>query len=174
MEIVKVISDNEDAPGIIKARREGIDAIYLSPGKSKSKFDKEGVKRYVENIKIYKADYIFLAGFMRILDNEIINSVEYVLNIHPSLLPSFKGLFAQRQAIEYGVKISGCTVHFVDSGVDTGPIIIQRSVPVYDDDTEKTLESRILSEEHRAYPDAIKLLVENKLEINGRIVKIKR
>ena len=173
LDIVKVISDNPEAEGLFKIREKGIDSIYVSPGEKISRFDDEGVKRYMEVINKYDADYIFLAGFMRILDKRIIDSVDYVLNIHPSLLPSFKGLHAQRQAIEYGVKVSGCTVHFVDTDVDTGPIILQRTVPVFADDTEETLSERILKEEHKAYPDAIKLLVENRLEINGRIVKIK-
>ncbi|NIA23109.1 MAG: phosphoribosylglycinamide formyltransferase [Proteobacteria bacterium] len=173
LDIVKVVSDNANAPGIFKAREMGIDSVYISPGEMKARFDEKGVKRYTEVIKKYNADYIFLAGFMRILDKRIIDSVDSVLNIHPSLLPSFKGLHAQRQAIEYGVKVSGCTVHFVDAGVDTGSIVIQRTVPVFVDDTEETLADRILTEEHKAYPDAIKLLIENKLQINGRIVKIK-
>ncbi|RKX68083.1 phosphoribosylglycinamide formyltransferase [candidate division TA06 bacterium] len=173
LDIVKVISDNPEAEGLFKIREKGIDSIYVYPGEKISRFDDEGVKRYMEVINKYDADYIFLAGFMRILDKRIIDSVDYVLNIHPSLLPSFKGLHAQRQAIEYGVKVSGCTVHFVDTDVDTGPIILQRTVPVFADDTEETLSERILKEEHKAYPDAIKLLVENRLEINGRIVKIK-
>ncbi len=173
LEIIKVISDNPEAPGIEKAKAEGYDATYVSPGAKKARFDEEGLKRYVGIIRESGANYIFLAGFMRILDEKIINSVDAVLNIHPSLLPSFKGLNAQKQAIEYGVKVSGCTVHFVDAGVDTGPIIIQRTVPVYADDTEESLAERILAEEHKAYPYAIKKLIEDKLEIHGRIVKIK-
>jgi phosphoribosylglycinamide formyltransferase-1 len=117
---------------------------------------------------------VVLAGFMRIVGIPLINAFpNRVMNIHPALLPAFPGLHAQRQAVEYGVKVSGCTVHFVDEGMDTGPIIIQAAVPVYHDDTEEALSERILKLEHRIYPEAIKLFSEGRIEVQGRIVTIK-
>jgi phosphoribosylglycinamide formyltransferase-1 len=117
---------------------------------------------------------VVLAGFMRIVGIPLINAFpNRVMNIHPALLPAFPGLYGQRQAVEYGVKVSGCTVHFVDEGMDTGPIIIQAAVPVYHDDTEEALSKRILKLEHRIYPEAIKLFSEGRIEVQGRIVTIK-
>jgi len=119
-------------------------------------------------------DLVVLAGFMRIVKKPLIDAFpNRIMNIHPALLPSFPGLHGQKQAIEYGVKISGCTVHFVDEGMDTGPVIIQAAVPVYHDDTEETLSERILKLEHKIYPEAIRLFSEGKLEVEGRVVKIK-
>ena len=114
---------------------------------------------------------VCLAGFMRIVKGRLLE--EYagrIINIHPALLPSFKGLHGQRQALDYGVKLAGCTVHFVDAGIDTGPIIIQKAVPVLDGDTEDSLSERILAEEHRAYPEAVRLFAEGRLKIDGRRV----
>jgi len=117
---------------------------------------------------------VVLAGFMRIVGKPLIDAFpNRIMNIHPALLPSFPGLNGQKQAVEYGVRISGCTVHFVDEGMDTGPIIIQAAVPVYHDDTEETLSERILELEHMIYPEAVKLFAEGRLEVEGRIVKIK-
>jgi phosphoribosylglycinamide formyltransferase-1 len=117
-------------------------------------------------------ELVCLAGFMRVLTPFFLRAFPgRVINIHPAILPSFPGVNAQKQAIDYGVKFSGCTVHFVDEGVDTGPIIIQAIVPVYDDDTEETLRERILKEEHRIYPMAIKLIAEGRIRIDGRRVK---
>lgn len=119
-------------------------------------------------------DLVVLAGFMRIVGKPLIDAFPHkIMNIHPALLPSFPGLHGQRQAVEYGVKISGCTVHFVDEGMDTGPIIIQAAVPVYDGDTEENLSERILALEHRIYPEAIRLFAEGSIEVHGRIVQIK-
>jgi phosphoribosylglycinamide formyltransferase 1 len=116
---------------------------------------------------------VVLAGFMRIVGKPLINAFpNRIMNIHPALLPSFPGLHGQKQALDYGVKISGCTVHFVDEGMDTGPIIIQAAVPVYHHDTEETLSERILKLEHKIYPDAIRLFAEGKLQVDGRIVRI--
>lgn len=117
---------------------------------------------------------VVLAGFMRIVGRPLIDAFpNRIMNIHPALLPAFPGLHGQKQALDYGVKISGCTVHFVDEGMDTGPIIIQAAVPVYHDDTEERLSERILKLEHRIYPEAIRLFSEGRLEIDGRIVRIK-
>jgi len=116
---------------------------------------------------------VALAGFMRLLDPVVIRAFPWrILNIHPSLLPAFPGLHAQRQALEYGVRVSGCTVHLVDEGMDTGPIVLQAAVPVLPDDTEETLAARILKEEHRLYPEAIRLLATGRLKVEGRRVVI--
>jgi phosphoribosylglycinamide formyltransferase-1 len=116
---------------------------------------------------------VVLAGFMRIVGKPLINAFpNRIMNIHPALLPAFPGLHGQKQALDYGVKISGCTVHFVDEGMDTGPIIIQAAVPVYHHDTEETLSERILKLEHKIYPEAIRLFAEGKLQVDGRIVRI--
>ena len=121
----------------------------------------------------YEVDLVVLAGYMRILGETFIQSYLWrIINIHPALLPSFPGLNAQRQAVEYGVRFSGCTVHFVDNGVDTGPIILQAVVPVYPDDDEDSLSQRILKEEHRLLPQAVRLIAEGRLELNGRKVNI--
>jgi phosphoribosylglycinamide formyltransferase-1 len=118
-----------------------------------------------------KSGLICLAGFMRIISVEFVTQYKMrILNIHPSLLPSFPGLHAQKQAIEYGAKVSGCTVHFVDEGVDSGPILLQKAVPVLDVDTEETLSSRILKEEHKLYPQSVRLFAEGKILVNGRKV----
>ena len=126
-------------------------------------------------LKEMSIDLICLAGYMQILGKDFIKSFSgRILNIHPSLLPAFPGLNAQKQAIEYGVKFSGCSVHFVDEGVDSGPIILQTAVPVYDNDEEISLSRRILEQEHHLYPKAIKLITENKLNQNGRTVTLKK
>jgi phosphoribosylglycinamide formyltransferase-1 len=118
-------------------------------------------------------DLVVLAGFMRIVREPLLSEFDgRIVNIHPALLPSFPGLHGQKQAVEYGVKVSGCTVHFVDAGVDTGPIILQAAVPVEDDDTEDTLAARILEQEHRLYPKAIRLIAEGKVRIEGRKVMV--
>jgi phosphoribosylglycinamide formyltransferase-1 len=137
--------------------------------------NKEDFEREIINIlDSYNVELVVLAGFMRILGTEFVEHFKWrVMNIHPSLLPSFPGLHAQKQALEYGVKISGCTVHFVDAGTDTGPIILQSAVCVLEDDTEESLSSRILEEEHKIYPFAVSLFAQNRLIIYGRKVKIK-
>jgi len=138
--------------------------------KTKEGFDTELVKILKEN----GVELVILAGFMRIITPVLLKSFYgRIMNIHPALLPSFPGLHGQRQALEYGVKFSGCTVHFVDEGVDTGPIIIQSAVPVLDNDTEETLAARILKEEHKIYPRAIQLFADGRLEVIGRKVRIK-
>lgn len=166
---IAVLICNKPGAGAIEAARKfGIDVAVIESAKfSKTDFDKQ----IVDKLKKYNIDLILLAGFMKIVGKPILEAFQgKILNIHPSLLPSFKGLNAQRQAIEYGAKISGCTVHFVDEGVDTGPIILQSTVPILDNDTEETLSEKILIEEHRIYPEAVKLFVENRLCIDGRRV----
>lgn len=169
-EIAIVVSNVADARGLEVARRRNLNACFVDPrGKSREEFDREAVALLLAN----KVDLVCLAGYMRILSSYFIHQFPYrILNIHPALLPAFKGLDAQKQALEYGVKVSGCTVHFVDEGVDSGPIILQTPVPVADGDTEELLARRILREEHRLYSKAIALVLEGRCNIEGRCVRI--
>ncbi len=167
-EIVIVISDNPKAMALERAKRANIPTAYVKPGK-RSEFEREIIRILEEN----KVDLIVLAGFMRILSADFVSRFPLrIINIHPSLLPSFPGLEAQRQALEYGVKITGCTVHFVNEIVDGGPIILQEAVPVYDDDTVESLSARILEKEHKILVEAIRLFGENRLRVVGRRVFI--
>jgi phosphoribosylglycinamide formyltransferase 1 len=166
-----VISNNPDAYGITRAKERGIAVAVIknSDFKNKEEFDLE----LIRILKNHNVDLVILAGFMRIITPALLKAFpQKIMNIHPALLPSFPGIHGQKQALEYGVKLSGCTVHFVDEGVDTGPIIIQSAVQVFDDDTEETLAARILKEEHRIYPQAIQFFAEGKIEIKGRKVRI--
>ena len=166
-----VISNNPEAYGITRAKKHGIPVVILQNGdfKNKAAFDLELIRILKNNC----VDLVILAGFMRIITPALLNAFPHkIMNIHPALLPSFPGIHGQKQALDYGVKLSGCTVHFVDEGVDTGPIIIQSAVQVFDDDTEETLAARILKEEHRIYPQAIQFFAEGKIEIKGRRVRI--
>ena len=166
-----VISNNPDAYGLTRAKKHGIPIVVLKNGDFKNKEDYD--LELINILKNNSVDLVILAGFMRIITSTILNAFpQKIMNIHPALLPSFPGIHGQKQALEYGVKLSGCTVHFVDEGVDTGPIIIQSAVQVFDDDTEKTLAARILKEEHWIYPQAIQLFAEGKIEIKGRKVRI--
>lgn len=170
--VVLVISDNEEAKGIKIAQSYNVKTKVILRKNFPSKYDFE--EEIIKNIKEEKADLICLAGFMRILSEKFVKEFEgKIMNIHPALLPSFPGLHAQKQALDYGVKITGATVHFVDEKVDHGPIIIQAAVPVLDDDTEESLSDRILKEEHKIYLQAIKLYFEGRLIIDGRKVKIR-
>ena len=167
-----VISNTKDAMALKRAEKHEIKTIFIDPSNYSS--SKEYDKALVLKLKEFSIDLICLAGYMRILGEEIIQTFEKkIINIHPSLLPAFPGLNAQKQAINHGVKFSGCTVHFVDFGVDTGPIILQTVVPVYDNDDEKSLSKRILEQEHYLYPKAIKMIQENKIRLNGRTVTSK-
>ena len=164
-----VISNTRDAMALKRAEKHGIKTIFIDPSNYSS--SKEYDKALVLKLKEFSIDLICLAGYMRILGEEIIQTFEKkIINIHPSLLPAFPGLNAQKQAINHGVKFSGCTVHFVDSGIDSGPIISQTVVPIYDNDDEKSLSERILEQEHHLYPKAIKMIKENQIKINGRTV----
>lgn len=170
--VVAVLTDKEKAQALRRAEKHNIPGYWVNPAEFVSKEAFE--EKLLEIIRANKADCIILAGFMRVLSSFFVKEAGVpILNIHPSLLPSFPGLRAQRQAVNYGVRYSGCTVHFVDEGVDSGPIILQAVVPVYSDDTEDTLAERILKEEHRLYPEAIKLLSEDRLLCSGRKVIIK-
>lgn len=169
--VVVVISDNPGAFALDRARRHGIPAyaVRLDEKPSKEAYEEEIVKILRE----HRVDLVCLAGYMRIVTEVMLRAFpNRMINIHPSLLPSFPGLHAQRQALEYGVRYSGCTVHFVDEGVDTGPIIIQAVVPVLQDDTEDTLSARILEQEHRIYVEAVRLYEQGKLKVRGRRVFI--
>ncbi|MEW6419278.1 MAG: phosphoribosylglycinamide formyltransferase [Nitrospirota bacterium] len=171
-EIAVLITDNPSAFAIERAKKHGIEYLVMSPKEYSSKDDY--FVKIAEELKKRDVGLIILAGFMRIVRKPLINAFpNRVMNIHPALLPAFPGLHGQRQAIEYGVKISGCTVHFVDEGMDTGPIIIQAAVPVSQDDTEETLSERILKLEHKIYPEAIRLFSEGMIEVEGRNVRIK-
>ncbi|PAV13528.1 phosphoribosylglycinamide formyltransferase [Methanosarcina spelaei] len=163
-----VISNKANAYALERARNHGIDAVFLDP----DEYDRDEYDRAILNVlSQYNIDLLLLAGYFRLLGNEIIIAYRNrIMNIHPSLLPAFKGLHAQKQAFEYGVKVAGCTVHFVDEGLDSGPIIIQKCVPVLTRDTEETLTARILEQEHVIYPEAVRLFTEGKLKIEGRNV----
>jgi len=164
-----VISSTRDAMALKRAEKHGIKTIFIDPTAYLN--SKEYDKVLIEKLKEFSIDLICLAGYMRILGEEVIQTFkEKIINIHPSLLPAFPGLNAQKQAIVHGVKFSGCTVHFVDSGIDSGPIILQTAVPVYDNDDEKSLSKRILEQEHYLYPKAINMIKENEIKINGKAV----
>ena len=170
--IAVVISNREDAPGLARACEMGLyTRCILSRGREREAFDRD----VVETLRKFDVDLVCLAGFMRILSPWFVRQFpQRVLNIHPALLPAFAGADAQKQALEHGVKFSGCTVHIVDEGVDTGPIVCQAVVPVRDDDTVETLSARILKVEHRIYSEAIGLLLEGRVQVSGRRVVPKR
>jgi len=167
-EIAVVISNRREAAGIEAAQARGLTALVLpSQGIAREEYD----RMVVAELQRQRVDLVCLAGFMRLLSSEFCRAFPMrALNIHPSLLPAFPGLHAQRQALEYGAKISGCTVHFVDLQLDAGPIVLQASVPVLDDDTEDTLAERILVEEHRIYSEAIALVLSERWKLAGRRV----
>jgi len=167
-EIAVVISNRADAPGIVAAGERGLNAVTLpSKGLEREEYD----ARLAAKLDTAGADLICLAGYMRLLSPSFIRRYpQRILNIHPSLLPAFPGLHAHRDALAHGVKVSGCTVHFVDEGLDSGPIVRQAAVPVLDDDTEESLAARVLKEEHRIYSEAIALVLSGRYRIEGRRV----
>lgn len=168
-----VLSDVADAKILDRAKRHGIPCEWLDCSPFKTKLDGEAEQNCITMLKAYGVDTVILAGFMRIVKPGLLSAFPHrVLNIHPALLPAFPGLHAWKQVLEYGAKVAGCTVHFVDAGTDTGPIIVQRSVPVLEGDTPDTLHARIQVEEHKAYPEALRLLAEGRLSIDGRRVVI--
>lgn len=169
-EIAVVISNRESAPGLQIARSLGLPALAIpSRGLDRTLYD----QMVLEELHRHTVDLVCLAGYMRLLSAQFIAAFpRRILNIHPSLLPSFPGLDAQRQALEHGVRISGCTVHFVDENLDSGPIILQAAVPVRDHDTVDTLSARILKEEHRIYSEAIAIVLSGKFSVEGRRVRI--
>lgn len=173
VEIAVVVSDHKEAFALERAAKAGIPTVVVERKGCKDKAEFED--KIDTALRDAGAEVVVLAGFMRILTGHFISRWEHkIINIHPALLPSFKGLDAQGQAVDYGVKVAGCTVHFVDEGTDTGPIILQKVVPVLDDDTEETLAARILKEEHKALPEAIQLWADGKLTIKGRKVYVAR
>ncbi len=171
-EVKVVVSDRPDAFALERARKRNIptELVTKEAFPTRDAFNAE----LARVLKAHGVDLVVLAGFMRIVSKTVLDAFPMrVINIHPSLLPSFPGLDVQKKALEYGVKFSGCTVHFVDEGIDSGPIIIQAVVPVLDGDTVETLSKRILEEEHRIYPQAIRLISEARLEVSGRHVRIR-
>jgi phosphoribosylglycinamide formyltransferase 1 len=167
-EIAIVISNREGAPGLERAKSRGV-ATHAIPSKG---LERETYDRQVVAVlNEHKVDLVCLAGYMRLLSPYFVAAFpNAILNIHPSLLPSFPGLESQRQALEYGVKFAGCTVHFVDENLDAGPIVLQAVLPVNDDDTEDTLSARVLQEEHRIYSEAVRIVLEGRFKIEGRRV----
>lgn len=169
--IACVISNNPEAYALTRARTHSIPCVVHENIGFNSRREYDAA--LVEILRKYGVKLVVLAGYMRILSDIMVAAFpSAIMNIHPALLPAFPGLHAQQQALDYGVKFSGCTVHFVDCGTDTGPIILQAVVPVTQDDTEESLSARIQAEEHRLFPEAIRLFVENKLTVNGRRVLI--
>ena len=170
-ECVALITDNRDAYAVERAKAAGVPAVVVNfrdyPAKPAFEAD------LLSALLAAKPDLVVCAGYMRIIGPEIIRAFAgRMINIHPALLPAFPGLHGQRQALEYGVKIAGCTVHFVDEGLDSGPIILQKAVPVLDDDDEEALDERILAQEHSAFPEAVALFCADRLVVSGRQVKI--
>ena len=171
-EIVLVVSNRMDAAGLARAREAAIATAVIDHRPFRD--DREAFERALDDeLHEYRIDIVCLAGFMRILSDGFTRAWEgKLINIHPSLLPAFPGLDAQQQALEHGVKVTGCTVHFVDEYLDAGPIILQRVVPVEDNDTVDTLSARILIEEHRAYPEAIRIVLSGRYTVDGRRVRL--
>lgn len=171
LELALVLSDVEGAPILERARERGIAARYVSPGRFRTKLDEDAEREYIQALREQKVDLVVLAGFMRILKGEFLRAFPHrVINIHPALLPAFPGLEAWKQALDYGVKVTGCTVHLVDQGIDTGPILAQQTVEVRDDDTPETLHARIQDAEHALYPAAVAAFGTGLLEVCGRRV----
>ena len=172
-EIACVISNKEEAYALQRAEKHGIEGIFLNPADFGSRFEYD--EKLLSILKEKETDLVLLAGYLKIISDTVIEAYSNrIINIHPSLLPSFKGLHAQQQAIDYGVKFTGCTVHFVEPDLDAGPIIMQKIIPILENDTEETLSDRLLIEENKAYREVVKLFVDGKLEVDGRIVKIKK
>jgi len=173
--IVAVISNKKEAPALERARRHGLSAIFIDPkpyaGRpdSREAYDRE----LLDVLRQHDVELVLLAGYMKIVTTVLVEAfANRIMNIHPSLLPSFPGLDVQKKAIEWGCKLAGCTVHFVTEGVDEGPIILQAAVPIFDDDTPATLAARILEQEHKIYPRAVQLFAEGRLRVEGRRVFI--
>lgn len=169
--IALVLSDVADAGILQHARQRGIPAKFIAPGKFRTKLEEDSEHAYVEALRQARVDLVALAGFMRVLKGEFLNAFEgRVVNIHPSLLPAFPGLEAWKQALDAGVKVTGCTVHYVDAGVDSGPIIGQQTVPVLDNDTPETLHQRIQTAEHELYTRCVAAIARRGIEVRGRRV----
>jgi phosphoribosylglycinamide formyltransferase-1 len=172
-ELALVLTDVQDAGILARGAEFNIPARFIAPGKFRTKLDEEAESKYVEALREARIDLVVLAGFMRVLKGEFLRAFAgRIINIHPSLLPSFPGLEAWKQALDYGVKVTGCTVHFVDAGVDAGPIIAQKTVPVLQTDTPEALHQRIHAAEHELYPRCIAALARGGVSVVGRSVKI--
>jgi phosphoribosylglycinamide formyltransferase 1 len=170
-DVALVLSDVPQAGILERARERGIDARFMPPGQFRTKLDEQTERTYIEALRSVRVDLIALAGFMRVLKGQFLQAFAgRIINIHPSLLPSFPGLEAWKQALEHGVKVTGCTVHFVDAGVDSGPIIGQQTVPVLDEDTPETLHQRIQAAEHVLYPQCVAAIAQGAITIRGRRV----
>ena len=170
--VVVVVSDREDARALARARAAGVSSLFVNPKDHGDRAAYDAV--LTKTLEHHEVGLVCLAGFMRILSPVFVRAWQgRLMNIHPSLLPAFPGLHAQRQALDHGVRIAGATVHFVDEGVDTGPIVLQAAVPVEATDTEETLAARILIEEHRIYPEAVRLFAEGRLHVTSRQVSIR-
>lgn len=170
-EIALVLSNKADAPGLLRAREWGLETLFLDPKLFASREDYD--RAVIGEVESRRIDLVCLAGYMRVLTPALCDAMKYrIVNIHPALLPSFPGLHVQQRAIDWGVRFSGCTVHFVAAEVDMGPIILQAVVPVLQDDTEETLAARILVEEHKIYPQAGGLYFDGRIEVRGRRVFI--
>jgi len=169
--IAVVLSNNPTAAGLERAREAGVATAVVDHHDYPSREEHE--RAVAELLREHEVEWVCLAGYQRLLRGALLEQFRHrILNVHPALLPAFPGTHAQRQALEYGVRVSGCTVHFVDEGVDTGPVILQASVPVQPDDTEEKLSERILKEEHRLYAEALRLAAGGRLRIEGRKVRI--
>lgn len=167
-----VISNNKEAYALTRAKEHGIKTLFIDPKEFKTREDYD--RQIVKYLKEHQIELVCLAGYMLLITPYFVQEYKNrIMNIHPALLPAFPGLDVQRKALEYGVKVTGCTVHFADEGCDTGPIIIQRAIPVLEDDTPETLSTRILKEEHNIYKEAIRLFEEGRLVVEGRRVRIK-
>jgi phosphoribosylglycinamide formyltransferase-1 len=170
-EIGIVLSDVESAGILEHARHRNLPARFIAPGKFRTKLEEDAERAYVTALQEARVDLIVLAGFMRVLKGDFLRAFEgRIVNVHPSLLPSFPGLEAWKQALDYGVKVTGCTVHYVDAGVDSGAIIAQQTVPVLDDDTAATLHARIHSAEHELYPKCVAAIARGEVSVQGRRV----
>jgi phosphoribosylglycinamide formyltransferase-1 len=170
-EVALVISDMPEAGILQRASERGIPARFMFPGKYRTRLEDETEQQYIAALRGAKVDLIVLAGFMRVLKASFLNAFAgKIVNIHPSLLPSFPGLAAWKQALEHGAKVTGCTVHYVDAGVDSGPIIGQQAVPVLDTDTPETLHQRIHAAEHQLYPECVAAVAKGAIRIEGRRV----
>ena len=170
-DIALVLSNKADAPGLLKAREAGLETLFLDPKAFATREDYD--RAIIAEVERRRIDLVCLAGYMKVLTPALCEALKHrVINIHPALLPSFPGLHVQQKAIDWGVRFSGCTVHFVAAEVDMGPIVLQAVVPVLQDDTEDALAARILVEEHRIYPEAVRLYFQGRIEVRGRRVFI--
>ena len=174
-EVALVLSDVAEAGILAEAQERSVPARFMAPGKFRTKLEEEAERAYIEALRTAEVELVVLAGFMRVLKDALLNAFAgRIINIHPSLLPAFPGLEAWKQALAHGVKVTGCTVHFVDAGVDSGPIIGQQTVAVLDNDTAETLHQRIQSAEHELYPRCVGAIARGEISVQGRRVLWRR